>query len=174
MENSGASALARKLAPQDVRTFFVTTSTWGRRSLFQTERMCELMMNILRVNREKGRFTLHEFVLMLNHVHFILTPAPLESLEKCVQYIKGAFSFRAKRELGFNGAVWQSGFNEHRIVDARDYAAHVEYIHQNPVKAQLVGVPAAYVYSSASGRWELDPVPEHLRMNGGSTGPSGR
>src|SRR5207248_316238 len=150
MNENGASAPARKLAPQEVRTFFVTTSTWSRRTLFQTERMCDLMIDVLRFNREKNRFVLHEFVIMREHVHFLLTPAFEESLEKAVQYIKGGFSFRAKRELKFNGEIWQAGFNEHRITDVGDYKNHVTYIYENPVKARLAESPEQYRYSSAS------------------------
>lgn len=163
MNTSGASAPARKFAPQQVRTFFVTTSTWGRRTLFQTERMCNLMMDVLRFNREKQRFALHEFVIMREHVHLLLTPAFEESLEKAVQYIKGGFSFRAKRGLGFNGEVWQAGFNEHRVADRDDYKNHVTYIYENPVKAGLAPTPADYRYSSASALWKIDPAPKQFQ-----------
>src|SRR4051812_17002200 len=111
--NMRASAPARKRAPQEVRTFFVTSSTWGRRPILQTERMAGLLVDVLQVNRTKKRFEVHEFVIMRDHFHMLLTPAP-ESLEKCVQYIKGGFSFRAKRELGFLGEIWQAGYNEQR------------------------------------------------------------
>jgi hypothetical protein len=39
-------------------------------------------------------------------------------LEKAVQFIKGGFSFRAKKELGFAWSVWQESFTNHRIRDA--------------------------------------------------------
>ncbi len=40
----------------------------------------------------------------------------------------------AKGERG----IWQLRFWEHAIRDARDYAAHVDYVHFNPVKHGLV------------------------------------
>ena len=47
----------RKLAPQEVRTFFVTSVTWGRRSLFQTDRMAGLFIKELyrRSGAKNGR-----------------------------------------------------------------------------------------------------------------------
>jgi putative transposase len=125
--------------------------------------MADLFIDVLLKNREKGRFELHEFVVMPNHFHLLFTPAPKEPLEKCVQYIKGGFSFRTKKELGFAGEVWTPGYNEHRVKDAEDYRAHVSYIHENPVKAGLAGDAAAYPCSSAGGRWHLDAAPEHLQ-----------
>src|SRR5262249_25595353 len=109
------------------------------------------------------RMEIHEFVIMRDHLHVILTPAPNHSLEKCGQFIKGGFSFRAKRELQFNSEVWQPSFKEHRIVDARDYVQHREYILTNPVKAGYVGAPEEWRWSSIHHQEWLVPVPEHLR-----------
>ena len=100
---------------------------------------------------------------MRNHVHLILTPAPLVSLEKAMQFIKGGFSYRAKKEMNFNGEIWQKGYNEHRIRDADEYAKHVEYVWMNPVKAGLAERPAEYPYSSARLKAEVDPVPLHFQ-----------
>lgn len=125
--------------------------------------MCELFLDVLKDNRATDRFEVHEFVLMPNHFHTLLTPAAEVSLEKAVQYIKGGFSFRAKRELGFNGEIWQAGYNEHRVKDAVEYAQHAKYIHENPVQAGLVERAQDYKYSSASKILDVDPVPKHLR-----------
>ena len=159
----GTSAPARRLAPQEIRTFFITAAAWGRRSIFQTDRMAGLFLDVLRENRAKGRFQVHEFVLMKDHFHALVTPAPEVSLGKCAQYIKGGFSFRAKKELGFTGEIWQAGYNEHRVKHARDYAQHVRYIHENPVRAGLCAKPGDWPYSSANGGFVVDAAPEQFR-----------
>jgi putative transposase len=158
-----APTVVRKLAPQQVRTFFITTNTWGRRSLFQTDRMCELFVDVLQTNRHLKRFQVHEFVVMRDHVHLLMTPAPEIPLEKGVQFIKGGFSFRAKKELGFNGEIWLGGYNEHRVKDGVDYVEHVRYIRENPVTAGIALRPEDFRFSSASGLWEVDPVPMHFQ-----------
>jgi len=146
------------LAAQELRTFFVTTTCWGRRTIFQVERNAHLLLDVLGSNRRKGHFLLHEFVVMPDHLHAILTPAFHAPLEKAMQYVKGGFSFRVKKELGFSGEVWQVGFNEHRIKDAPDYEHHRSYILENPVRAGL----REWRYVSSSGLIELDLRPEHL------------
>lgn len=125
--------------------------------------MCELFLDVLSDNRAKGRFEIHEFVLMPNHFHALLTPTTECSLEKAVQYIKGGFSFRAKRDLGFNGEIWQAGYNEHRVKDAVEYEQHAKYIHENPVRAGMVERAEQYKYSSASKIIDLDPAPKQFR-----------
>jgi putative transposase len=154
------------LAPQEIRTFFVTTSCWGRKSLFQVERNCELMLDVLATNQGKGHFQLHEFVIMPTHLHLLLT-APFEiPLETALQFIKGGFSFRIKRELGFSGEVWQAGFNEHRLKDGDDYDHHREYILQNPARAGLKN----WKYLSSPGLIALDRCPEHLSLTSAKAG----
>jgi putative transposase len=104
---------------------------------------------------------LHEFVIMPDHIHVLLTP--LTSVEKAVQFIKGGFSYRAKKELGSNMEIWQKGFSDHRIRDANDYALHVSYIQQNPVKERLCANPNEYPYSYAYSGFVLDPAPRGLK-----------
>ena len=152
-------------APQEIRTFFITSITNGRSSILQSQKMAILFLDVLQQNRSKGRFLLHEFVVMPDHFHPMITPAPNVSLEKAIQFIKGGFSFRAKKELGFAFLVWQESFSNHRIRDAGDYEHHRNYIHQNPVQKNLAKTAAEYPYSSAFPGVDLDPVPPALKRS---------
>lgn len=125
--------------------------------------MARLLLDHLQEDRSKGRFFLHEFVIMPDHFHAILTPAQDVSLEKAFQYIKGGFTYRAKRELNYPFLVWQEGPTNHRIRDEEDYDQHREYIHNNPVKAGLCRVASDYPYSSAYPGVSLDPAPVWLK-----------
>jgi len=151
------------LAPQTARTFFVTSGTESHRALLQSTRMASLLMDCLLENCKKERFLLHEFVLMPNHFHALITPAPQIPLEKAMQFVKGGFSYRARRELNVNFAIWQASFTNHRIQDLRDYEQHRCYIRQNPVKASLVEAPELFPYSSAFPGIETDPAPPWLK-----------
>ena|SRR5579863_6749735 len=138
----------------------ITSATWGRRSLFQRDRWAKLFIDTL-YHYRGSTYLLHEFVVMPDHIHVLLTPTT--SLEKAMQFIKGGFSYRAKKELGSNMEVWQKGFSDHRIRDVGDYLHHVSYIRQNPVRKHLCERAEEYPYSSASVRVELDPVPRGLK-----------
>jgi putative transposase len=142
--------------PMYERTFFVTTVTYGRKLLFRSASMAGLFMETMYQYRDQGKFLLHEFVLMPDHLHLILTPAPTISLERCAQFLKGGFSFRCSQHLGAKQEVWQPGFENHRIQDDRDYETHRTYIHMNPVRARLCSRPSDYPYSSAHPQFELD------------------
>jgi putative transposase len=150
----------REHATHNQQTYFVTSITSGRRRLFHDEKWAKLFLEMLFHHRQNG-YQLHEFVLMWDHFHLIITPKA--SLEKAVQFIKGGFSFRAKREFLFRWEIWQRGFSDHRIRDAEDYDIHKDYVHQNPVKKHLVAAAHEYPYSSACGKFDLDPVPQRLK-----------
>jgi putative transposase len=143
----------REHAANNQQTYMVTASTWGRRGHFRNERWANLLLDTLYHYRGSA-YLLHEFVIMPDHVHVLITP--LVSLEKAVQFIKGGFSYRAKKELGSNMEVWQKGFQDHRIRDAADYDIHVAYIHGNPARED-------YPYSSARSGFELDAAPQGLK-----------
>jgi putative transposase len=150
----------REHATNTGQTYMVTSSTWERRSLFRNERWARLLIDTLYHYRGSA-YLLHEFVIMPDHIHVLLTPKT--GLEKAVQFIKGGFSYRAKKELGSNMEVWQKGFSDHRIRDAGDYLRHADYIRRNPVRKNLCERAAEYPYSSAAVGIELDPVPQGLK-----------
>ena len=164
MQGDRALALVRMpQAAQSTRTFFVSSTTAGRRALLQSDRMAQLLVDVLAENRRKRRFLLHEFVIMPNHFHLLLTPAAEIPLEKALQFIKGGFSYRAKREIPFALEIWQASFVNHRIRDAEDYKYHHTYIWENPVRAGLSDRPELFAWSSASRRMELDAPPPGLK-----------
>ena len=116
--------------------------------MFQTERMADLFIDVLRSTMRTKRIVVHDFVVMPNHVHLLMTVPGEMSLEKAMQLIKGGFSFRASREFGFRGEIWQRGFSDVRVNDEQGFEQHREYIENNPVKAGLTNSPEEYPYGS--------------------------
>jgi putative transposase len=145
-------------APQELRTYFITSATASRRRLFQVEQNALLLIEILQEQRKKHRIQLHAFVVMPDHIHLLLTPEPEISLEKAIQLIKGTFSFRLKSKLD----VWERSFTNHRVTDKHDYATHLTYIHQNPIRANLTTQAELYPYSSANPTHPFDSSPANL------------
>ena len=104
----------------------------------------------------KSRFQLHGFAVMPDHIHVLITPAINESTAKCVQYIKGGYSFAARQQS--TGEIWHSGYHEHRIRDAGDFNNQLLYIGSNPARKRYEEYP--HVHTEYSDR--LDPIPNHL------------
>src|SRR5580658_2997576 len=143
-----ARTQVNEIAATHSRIFFVTTKTAQGRSLFQTDRMANLLIEILRDNMRAGRFVVHEFVVMPDHVHLLMTVPAESSIEKSLQRIKGGFSYRAGRELGFKGEIWQRGFSEVGIHVDGSFAMHRGYIENNCVKRSLASATEEYRFGS--------------------------
>jgi putative transposase len=110
--------------------------------------MADLFIEVLRAYMRSGKIIVHDFVVMPNHVHILMTIPGDMTIERAMQLIKGGFSFRANKELGFCGEIWQRGFSDVRIVDELSFQQHREYLYNNPVKAGLVNSTEEYPFGS--------------------------
>jgi len=124
--------------------------------------MARLFIDTLYHYRGHGKFLIYEFVVMRDHFHLLFTPTDI-NVEKAMQFIKGGFSYRVKKELGLNCEILERGYIDHRIRDANDYMRHVEYTRLNPVRVRLAATMEEYPYSSARPEFELDPCPQGLK-----------
>ena len=158
---------ARHSLPENIvsglRTFFVTSSILAKRNLLQSSAAAELFIDVLYTYRSQSKYLLHEFVVMPDHIHVLITVDREMSIERAVQLIKGGFAFRASRELGFHAPVWQKGFSEIRTLDSKAFSRQREYIRNNPVVRHLAERREEYLYSSANSRYELDEEPQRLK-----------
>jgi len=138
------SSAANILNPS--RTFFATTGTSMGRRLLQSEPNADLLIDVLRSLVAERKFELRDFVVMPDHLHLLLTVHDGMTIEKAMQLIKGRFSHRLKRELGYLGEVWQRGFTEEQVMNREGFEKHREYIAQNPVKERLAATPDEYPF----------------------------
>lgn len=137
-------------------TYFFTVNLLDRRSSLLVDQIGDLGESVRRV-RELMPFHIDAWVVLPEHMHALWTlPAGDADFSRRWQAIKMAFTkrvapgeavsarWRARGERG----IWQRRYWEHTIRDERDYAAHMDYIHFNPVKHGLVPQAAAWPFSS--------------------------
>ena len=146
-------------APQETMTYFVTACAHMHRNLFQWSETAELMVATIFRYRDAAEFQVHEYVVMPNHIHLLVTPAADSSIAKVMQLVKGGFS-HALRESGSNpNAVWQQRYHERRIRDLNEFVNFARYIRENPVRKGLASSAIDYPYSSAAKNVRLDEYP---------------
>lgn len=77
-----------------------------------------------------------DFVVMPNHVHWLVSPLPGQQLENILGSIKGFTSTRlTKLGLKKPGRFWRRENYDHIVRNARELHAIREYIAKNPAKA---------------------------------------
>lgn len=166
------TTLAHRVAPG--ASYFVTTKCREGRSVFQVTETAEILLNTLFHYRDFKAYSLHEFVIMPDHLHLMLTPNFQTSLEKALQLIKGGSSHRIHKKRGGRMEIWQVGFYDWTIRDLDDWNAKANYIRINPVKARLCLHPEDWLYSSANCKFPLDGVParyQNLTSGAKAQGP---
>lgn len=155
-------------------SYFATTKCWEGRVVFQIPEAAEILVQTLLHYRDRGDYLLHEFVVMPDHLHLLLTPGAKTSLEKTIQLIKGGSSHRIHAAREGRTQIWQVGFHDWTIRDESDWRAKAQYIWMNPVRAGLAARPEDWKCSSAAGGFVLDAMPEkYLRMASGAKAPVG-
>ena len=137
-------------------TYFFTVNLADRHSDLLT-REIDALRDAVRETRTRCPFHIDAWVVLPDHMHCMWTLPPGDTnFSLRWQAIKTQFSKRitvgesrsaSRLEKGERG-IWQRRFWEHTIRDDRDYAAHLDYIHFNPVKHGLVTHVAAWPYSS--------------------------
>ena len=129
-------------------TYFITASTFEKAALLQSDRMARLLLDVLLHYRAQRKHLLHEFVIMRNHFHLLITPLPPVTLEKAIQFIKGGFSYRARKELVFQGEIWQTSFHDRRVRRCvgilRIAAIHLHESGPQRISANPRGVPLQF------------------------------
>jgi putative transposase len=136
----------------------LTIITDQRRRILQTDRNANHVIATLFRHRDAGRFQLHGFVIMPDHIHALITPAIDHATARCVQLIKGGSSFLIGKPA--TGKIWQDGYHEHRIRDSEDFAKQLLYISNNPNRKNYSGF--SHVHTAAGYHHLLDRIPDHL------------
>src|SRR5438105_14028119 len=114
-------------------SYFVTTKCWQSRAIFRVPENADILIQAILDYRNQGAYLLHEFVIMPDHLHLLLTPSLTTSLEKALQLIKAGASHRIHSHRNHKMEVWQKGFHDWTIRDLADRHAKTEYVRMNPV-----------------------------------------
>ncbi len=124
------------------------SATFGPRWLSDPEIAAYTEYPILR-GAELGRYELHAFVIMPNHVHVLLEPRLV--LAKITGVMKGVAARDGNATLGRIGKpFWQDESFDHWVRNSAEFERIRYCIEWNPVSAKLVTKPGDWEWSSAS------------------------
>lgn len=91
---------------------------------------------------------LHAYVLMINHVHLLLTPKAADSASLLMKHLGQRYVQYVNRAYRRSGTLWEGRFRS-CLAQEEDYVlACYRYIELNPVRAQMVSHPRHYRWSS--------------------------
>ena len=165
-------------------SYFFTVVTDQRRPLFTDSRIVAMLKDAIQGVRARRPFVIEAQVVLTDHLHALWTlPDDDRDYPTRWRLIKEGFTRSYVSEFGETQrsdrrrargeqAIWQRRYWEHLIRNDRDFTAHLDYIHLNPVKHGLVRAPRDWPHSTfmdwvARGTYELTwgsgdmpPLPE--------------
>jgi putative transposase len=139
-------------------SYFITICAHMQQNLFQRNEVAELMVATLFKYRDAAEFELHEYVVMPNHIHVLLSINDQQTLGRVIQLIKGGSSHCLRENGIVLRAVWEQRYYDRRVRDAQEFAEFSRYIQQNPVRKGLAERAEDYPYSSAAQKTGLKPL----------------
>ena len=135
-------------------TYFFTVNLRNRTNADLLIRHIDCLRDAVRAVRLRYPFDIHGWVVLPDHIHCVIQlPNDDHDFSLRWRLIKTRFTkalpVRVRPANGPAGrGVWQHRFWEHLIRDERDFAAHMDYVHVNPVKHGLVERVVDWPYST--------------------------
>ena len=141
-------------------SYFFTLITHQRARLFSDATNVDRWRRAVEKVRRTRPFVVEAEVVMFDHLHMIWTlPQADADYVTRIRLIKTAFTkdlalgnirMTASESRATKGErdVWQRRYWEHAIRDERDFQAHLDYIHINPVKHGMVKSPGDWPHST--------------------------
>ncbi len=123
--------------------YLITTVTLARQPVFSDFSSARQLIAVLRQTQAREQASTLAYVVMPDHLHWLMQLGEGQKLSTCVQRIKSL----SARALG--RPIWQAGFHDHAVRSEEDLPALARYIVANPVRAGLVARTGLYPHWDA-------------------------
>ncbi|WP_027328977.1 REP-associated tyrosine transposase [Marinimicrobium agarilyticum] len=134
-------------------TFFFTVTLADRQADWLV-RHVDVLREVVKAVRQRSPFLIDAWVVLPEHIHAVWTlphldndyPGRWREIKK--QFSKMVRALEGPDRVPDAGALWQRRYWEHTIRNERDYRAHIDYAHFNPVKHGWVDRVVDWPYST--------------------------
>ncbi len=120
------------------RVYHITICSQDRIPWFQDFGRGRLVVKQMRLLQQQQSVRSLAWVIMPDHVHWLLQLGDRQTLSQAVKAFKGRTAVELNRYLQRQGAVWQRGFHDHALRKEEDIRQIARYIIANPLRAGLV------------------------------------
>ncbi|MHC4551651.1 MAG: transposase [Planctomycetota bacterium] len=125
----------------------------NRQDVFFVDDDRRVYLSLLREQSQKYGLEILGWCLMTNHVHLIGRPSGDESLAKALGRTHVRYTQYINKFHGRSGHLWQNRFYSCPLGRTHFWKA-LEYVEQNPVRAEMTARPWEYRWSSAKAHIE--------------------
>jgi hypothetical protein len=123
----------------------ITTRTLhGRLLLKPSPELTDLVLGIVGKAQALYGMTIHAFVFLSTHAHFLLSPTDAGQLAVFMQFINANVAKEAGRLYDWRERVWSRRYRSIVVADEKAAHARLRYILAHGAKEGLVGTPGAW------------------------------
>lgn len=139
-----------RIARKNLNTSFIHIMVQGvnKEYIFSKEKYKKNYLNLIRKNIKNFNLTILAYCIMSNHAHFLIYVKEINELGKFMHKINHLYSNLYNREEKRCGVLFRNRYRAEPIYDEKYLINCIKYIHDNPVKAQMVTRCDEYQYSS--------------------------
>ncbi|HOW36577.1 MAG TPA: transposase [Candidatus Omnitrophota bacterium] len=119
-----------------------------KQNVFKVSQDYEVYLRLLRRYKMKFKVLLFGYCLMPNHVHLLVKPCVVRDLPKFMQGLDQSYALYFNARHHTCGHLWQGRFKSMAISSEDYFLGCIEYIEQNPVRAEIVQSASDYQWSS--------------------------
>ncbi len=138
MLRRGSHHLRKGRFSEPGRIYLVTSVTQHRHPLFRDIFLGRILIRELMAEESRGDLESLAFVVMPDHLHWLVQLGNKADLSKCVQRTKSLSARALNQHIRRTGRVWQDGFHDHALRRDEDLVQFARYVIANPLRAQLV------------------------------------
>lgn len=110
----------------------------NQQTIFEDETDKHQFLRTLKRYKELCHFKIYSYCIMDNHVHLLLEEGE-ESVSHSMKRISSSYVYWYNLKYDRHGHLFQGRFNSECVNDMEYFLTVVRYIHQNPLKAAVVG-----------------------------------
>ena len=143
-ERPHQSALRKYRYSAHNRIYLLTTVTSRRKPVFSDLWTGRGVVNEMRQLADVGTADTLAWVLMPDHLHWLMQLGAGADLSRVVQNLKGRTARKLNVHRRTNGAVWQPAYHDHAVRRDEDLNKLARYIISNPLRTGLVTDVGAY------------------------------
>lgn len=128
--------------------FHVMVQGINKKFIFEKSIEKEEYLSLLLKYKENFKIILLAYCIMDNHVHLLIYTDEVYEMSEYMRIVNSKFARDYNKAFDRVGYVFRDRFNS-QYIDTKDYLQKcLNYIHMNPVKANIVKKPSEYKYST--------------------------
>ncbi len=140
----GTRRLRRGRFSSQYQIYHITTATYQRRKVLDNFIAGRAVVNALRRASRFGQADTLAFVVMPDHLHWLMQLTGNKQLSVTVNTVKSLSARAINQAGGCEGPVWQKGYFDRGLRRDEDIVTIARYIIANPIRAGLVKTVGDY------------------------------